>query len=76
GGGYFKIINRMVPVALAGLGYSEEKVAEIVRYAVGHGSLKGAPGIDHAALRTRKFTDAAIEAVEGALADAFNIKFV
>ncbi|MFQ5618889.1 MAG: vitamin B12-dependent ribonucleotide reductase [Rhodospirillales bacterium] len=76
GGGYFKIINRMVPAALDRLGYSEEQIAEIVRYAVGHGSLKAAPGIDHAALRTRKFTDQAIAAVEGALADAFDIKFV
>ncbi len=76
GGGYFKIINRMVPVALARLGYTEEQIAEMVRYTVGHGTLKGAPGIDHAALRARNFTDEAIETLEGALADAFDIKFV
>ena len=39
GGGYFKIINRAVPEALRVLGYSEAQIAEIVVYAVGHGSI-------------------------------------
>jgi ribonucleoside-diphosphate reductase alpha chain len=39
GGGYFKIINRMVPEALRNLGYSENDVAEMIRYAVGHATL-------------------------------------
>ncbi|MBF0327499.1 MAG: hypothetical protein HQL42_20965, partial [Alphaproteobacteria bacterium] len=34
GGGYFKIINRMVPEALRTLGYNEADIAEIIRYAV------------------------------------------
>ena len=75
GGGYFKIINRVVPRALARLGYSPEQIEEMVRYAVGHGSLQGAPGIDHAALMTKGFTDEAIAAVEANLGDAFDIKF-
>ena len=40
GGGYFKIINRCVPEALASLGYTEAEVDAIVAYAVGHGSLE------------------------------------
>ncbi len=76
GGGYFKIINRMVPPALAQLGYETDKIEEIIRYAVGEGSLKNAPAIDHAALRKKGFTDEAIAKVEGALGDAFDIKFV
>ena len=44
GGGYFKIINRAVPEALATLGYSLPEIEEIVAYAVGRGTLKGAPG--------------------------------
>ncbi len=36
GGGYFKIINRMVPEALKVLGYDEDTAAEIVAHAVGH----------------------------------------
>ena len=35
GGGYFKIINRMVPKALATLGYSAGEIEAIERYAVG-----------------------------------------
>jgi len=75
GGGYFKIINRTVPEALRRLGYSEAQAEEIVRYAVGHGTLRDAPGVNHAALRARGFTDAALEALESALGSAFDIKF-
>jgi ribonucleoside-diphosphate reductase alpha chain len=39
GGGYFKIINRAVPAALAGLGYSWNQIDEIVAYAIGTGVL-------------------------------------
>jgi len=76
GGGYFKIINRMVPQALARQGYGEEEIEAIIRYAVGHATLEGAPGINPQTLRDKGFTDGAIEAVEGAIADAFDIKFV
>ena len=44
GGGYFKIINRMVPQALRTLGYDEAEIAAIERYALGRGTLEGAPG--------------------------------
>jgi ribonucleoside-diphosphate reductase alpha chain len=76
GGGYFKIINRAVPEALRGLGYSEAEIGEIEAYAVGHGSLAQAPGVNHSTLKARGFSDAAIEKVEGTLASAFDIKFV
>ncbi len=42
GGGYFKIINRVVPEALTNLGYDDSQIDDIIRYAVGHGSLKNA----------------------------------
>lgn len=76
GGGYFKIINRVVPEALSRLGYSDEQITRIERYAVGNGTLAGAPGITHARLRAKGFTDAEIAKVEGALESAFDIKFV
>jgi len=75
GGGYFKIINRTVPLALSGLGYGEEQVEDIVGYAVGYGTLKDAPGVNHKALKEKGFTADAIEALEGALASSFDIKF-
>src|SRR6516225_2140155 len=43
GGGYWKIINQAVPHALAALGYGKAQIAEIVAYAVGHGTLAEAP---------------------------------
>src|SRR4051795_6206239 len=76
GGGYFKIINQMAPEALKTLGYSPEAIAAIVAYAVGRGTLKGAPGIDHAALRAKGFTEEVLAKVEAALPSAFDIKYV
>ncbi len=76
GGGYFKIINRAVPEALRVLGYSEAEIGEIEAYAVGHGSLAQAPGVNHTSLKACGFSDAAIEKIEGALGSAFDIKFV
>jgi ribonucleoside-diphosphate reductase alpha chain len=75
GGGYFKIINRAVPEALRALGYRESEIAEIEAYAVGHGSLSNAPGINASTLKTKGFTDEAIAKVEKALPTAFDIKF-
>src|SRR5262249_57569949 len=50
GGGYFKIINRMVPEGLAALGYDEAAIKRIVDYAVGLGSLASAPPLNHTCL--------------------------
>ncbi|MBL8589368.1 MAG: vitamin B12-dependent ribonucleotide reductase, partial [Methylobacteriaceae bacterium] len=76
GGGYFKIINRAVPEALRALGYRESEIAEIEAYAVGHASLRQAPGVNHATLRAKGFTDDKLEQLEKSLAGAFDIKFV
>ncbi|HVA14955.1 MAG TPA: vitamin B12-dependent ribonucleotide reductase, partial [Stellaceae bacterium] len=75
GGGYFKIINRLVPQALRTLGYGDAEIAEIERYALGCGTLKGAPGINHESLAAKGFDAAALTALEAALATAFDIKF-
>jgi ribonucleoside-diphosphate reductase alpha chain len=75
GGGYFKIINRTVSDALRTLGYDETEIEEIIRYAVGHGTLKDAPGICHARLEEKGFTRAALQALEAGLASTFDIKF-
>ncbi|MHB1219985.1 MAG: vitamin B12-dependent ribonucleotide reductase [Alphaproteobacteria bacterium] len=75
GGGYFKIINQTVPVALETLGYGPAQIDAMIRYAVGRGTLKGAPGINHETLKAKGFTDAALAAIEAALGAAFDIKF-
>jgi ribonucleoside-diphosphate reductase alpha chain len=76
GGGYFKIINAAVPEALRTLGYSEAQIAEIDAYAVGHGNLNQAPGINPGSLKAKGFTDEKIAAINAALKSAFDIKFV
>ncbi|MEI9992295.1 MAG: vitamin B12-dependent ribonucleotide reductase [Rhizomicrobium sp.] len=77
GGGYFKIINRCVPEALATLQYTQAQIDNIVAYAVGHGTLEGYRGaLNHDALRAKGFGDEQINAVEGALESAFDIRFV
>ncbi len=75
GGGYFKIINRVVPEALQTLGYAESEIETIIRHAVGHGTLAGAPALNHTALRAKGFTDQALQVLEASLASAFDIKF-
>ncbi|MEL6521416.1 MAG: vitamin B12-dependent ribonucleotide reductase [Pseudomonadota bacterium] len=76
GGGYFKIINRSVPAALAKLGYGSAQIEEIISHAVGHGTLGNAPGINHTALLGHGFGQAEIEKIEAALPSAFDIRFV
>ena len=76
GGGYFKIINRAVPPALRTLGYSESQIAEMEAYAVGHGNLNQAPGINPSTLRAKGFSDEKIEALNAGMKSAFDIKFV
>ncbi len=76
GGGYFKIINRSVPAALETLGYGSAQIEEIVSYAVGHGTLGNAPGINHTALIGHGFGQKEIEKIETALPSAFDIRFV
>ncbi len=75
GGGYFKIVNRLVPAALRTLGYDEATIGAIERYAVGHGTLVGAPHVDPVSLRRRGFGDAELSKLEAALASAFDIRF-
>ncbi len=76
GGGYFKIINQAVPAALRVLGYRESEIAEIIAYAVGHGSMKQAAAINHATLAAKGLTEEKLEVIEQALPAAFDIKFV
>ncbi len=76
GGGYFKIINQSVPPALRKLGYDEDQIEAIIRHATGHGTLVGAPGVNHDALAERGFTPEILEQVESQLESAFDLRFV
>src|SRR3954454_5815772 len=76
GGGYFKIINQSVPQALRNLGYNEQQIEEIVNYAKGHATLKGAPYINEVTLKEKGFLPAEIDRLNAAMASAFEIGFV
>jgi ribonucleoside-diphosphate reductase alpha chain len=76
GGGYFKIINQSVPVALKNLGYSEKETDAIVKYAVGAGTFSGAPFINHQTLSEKGFIAEEIKKLDAAVASAFEIGFV
>lgn len=73
GGGYFKIVNQSVPPALEHLGYTKEQITDIVKYAVGHATLKGCPGINHVTLQAKGFSLSEIEKVEAGLESAFDL---
>lgn len=76
GGGYFKIVNQSVPGALKNLGYKSGEIDDIVNYAKGHGTLKGAPEINHKTLKEKGFTTENLAAIEAGLVSAFEISFV
>ncbi len=76
GGGYFRIINRSVPIALERLGYDEQQVEQVVNYIKGSGTLKDAPHVNDVTLRVKGFTPEAIDKIEAQLPSAFDIGFV
>lgn len=76
GGGYFKIINQSVPVALRNLGYSEKETDAIIKYAVGAASFAGAPFINHQTLSEKGFIADEIRRLDAAAQTAFEIGFV
>ncbi len=70
GGGDFKIINRIAPVGLKTLGYKDEEIEDVVRYAVGRGTLDDAPGVNHQTLCEKGFVGGALKALEEAVSSA------
>jgi ribonucleoside-diphosphate reductase alpha chain len=75
GGGYFKIINRVVPEALANMGYGQEQIDDIIKYAVGNGGLKNCQAVSVNALKDKGFGDAELAKLETAMESAFDVKF-
>ncbi|MCC6277345.1 MAG: vitamin B12-dependent ribonucleotide reductase [Oligoflexia bacterium] len=73
GGGYFKIINQSVPMALKNLGYAQSEIDAIVRFALGTNSLDGAPHINRQALMAKGLNLEDIGKIERALPGAFDL---
>jgi ribonucleoside-diphosphate reductase alpha chain len=73
GGGYFKIVNQSVPLALKRLGYSVRQIEEIVEYALGSLSLENAPHVNRASLLAKGLAESDIKRIEAALPGAFEL---
>ncbi|MEK6958074.1 MAG: LAGLIDADG family homing endonuclease, partial [archaeon] len=75
GGGYFKMANQSVPMALRKLGYREKQIDEIIRYVKGRGTLNGAPAINSVGLLEKGFNEEKIAVIESQLQNVFELKF-
>jgi len=76
GGGYFKIVNNTVPLALKNLGYPQNEIDAIVNYAKGHQTFVGAPHINHESLTAKGFNEEDLAKLEKEAPMAFEIGFV
>ncbi len=76
GGGYFKIVNESIPVALRNLGYSKEQIKDMVDYVRGTGSFSGAPFINRESLLAKGFTAEETDRLAQASTSAFDIRFI
>lgn len=75
GGGYFKIVNSSVPMALKRLGYTEEQIYDIVTYIKGTSSLNSSPHINAHSFRDKGFSEEDIARVERTLPSVFDLTF-
>jgi ribonucleoside-diphosphate reductase alpha chain len=83
GGGYFKIINRSVQIALKNLGYSDNEISDIEKYTLGCAAfddeqkliLESCPAINCETLKERGFTEDIIATIDAQLKDVFDIRF-
>ncbi len=75
GGGYFKIVNRSVSMALRKLGYTTQQIDEIITYMQGSSSLANSPHINEHSLRDKGFADEDLARIERVLPGVFNLTF-
>ncbi|HPW45770.1 MAG TPA: vitamin B12-dependent ribonucleotide reductase [bacterium] len=75
GGGYFKIVNGSVAMALRKLGYTQEQINDIITYVMGSNSINAAPHINEHSLRDKGFSDEDIARINKTLPGVFDITF-
>jgi len=73
GGGYMKIVNQSVPLALKQLGYSTTQAQEIVDYIIGKSSIMESPFINWKSLKEKGLTEAELTKITEGLSNAFTI---
>lgn len=76
GGGYFKIVNQSIRIALNKLGYTAEQIDDIERYSKGSGSFVGCPHINRQSLKNLGFSDEVINNLDNKLDNTFDISFL
>lgn len=76
GGGYFKIVNESVPMALRTLGYNESQINDVINYLKGRATLKGCPEINTESLKSKGLTEEEIAKIEKGLAGVFELPFI
>ncbi|RMG03087.1 MAG: adenosylcobalamin-dependent ribonucleoside-diphosphate reductase [Acidobacteria bacterium] len=75
GGGYVKIINQSIFIALKRLGYSDAEIEDIKKYMLGHGTLEGSPYINKDSLLSKGVPFEQVQAIEASCKNLFNIKY-
>ncbi len=73
GGGYFRIVNQSVHLALKQVGLTNAQIEEVTQYVLGTGSLKAAPFINWDTLLALGFIEQDIINIENAISGSFSI---
>lgn len=76
GGGYFRIINQSVPLALKKLGYTDQQVKEMIEYTLGKPNLRECPEINRKFFEDKGLPELELQKLERAIENAFDIRFV
>ena len=75
GGGYFKIVNQSVPAALRSLGYGQVEIERIGRWAIGTGTLEGAPHVYPDVLLHKGLREVEVRRIDAALPGTLHLRF-
>ncbi|MBN1633691.1 MAG: vitamin B12-dependent ribonucleotide reductase [Ignavibacteria bacterium] len=75
GGGYFKIVNDSIPIALKKLGYTKNEINDIIKYTAGNKTLVDCPYINPKTLAEKGFTKDIIMSLEKLMPSVFDINF-
>lgn len=73
-GGFGRVLSDDARAGLARLGYDAEQIAALALHVEGRRTLRGAPGVNLNRLADLGLTEPALEAIEEAARDAFNIR--
>lgn len=76
GGGYFRIVNQSVQMALKNLGYNKHQIKNMIEYMSGKATFEGSPYINHETLLAKGFNKTDIAKLDKAAASAFDIHFL